>query len=111
MAKEFSETKIGYVLFSRVIPSSEDNEEVILFVGEFDDVADAEQRKAEINRTMPRNLAGTYATVGLAYFFAHEDDEDKDFIRIMPKDNSSYFAWGDMTDIKDVLEVAEAMGK
>ena len=50
------------------------------------------------------------AIVGMAYFHADPEDEDKDFIRVTPKDGSEPFLWSQMTDVKEIVEYANSKG-
>jgi hypothetical protein len=102
--------KICYVLFARCPPIEDGSEAIILYINEFEDVADAEQTKAEINRTLPKGLNDIIVVVGVAHFHANDENEDLDYLEVTPKDGSKPFMWQEMIDAKDVVEFAKERG-
>ena len=104
MIKEASSEHVCYVLYSD-FNDDVDGKRVLIFIGEFDDEANAEQKKAELNREMPVQIRDVTAKVGLAHFHPHPEDENKDFILVTPKDGSKAFLWGQMLDMKEITRL------
>lgn len=92
---------IAHVLFSQ---HQEEGQRVLLFVGEYDNQEDAEEKKALLNRSMPPSLTMDVC-VGLAHFHAHATDEELDEMIVTPKDGSDPFMWGEMIDVSDIMKV------
>lgn len=97
----------SYVLFARY--TEENGNRLILFIQEYDDVGDVEQRKAKLNRETLKQ-GDMSAAVGISRFHPHPVDDSKDFSVITPKDGSEPFSWEDMIDIKDIVEFAKLRG-
>lgn len=73
-------------------------------------MADAEQRKVELNREMPKTIREVSVSVGLTHFHPHPNDEKKDFIQVTPKDVSEPYIWNQMTDVNEIKELVHATG-
>jgi hypothetical protein len=107
MTEEISGEYMCHVLYSEDVA---DKQRVIIFAGEFNDAADAEERKAHLNQNIPNKLSSIKICVGLAHFHAHPTDESQDFALITPKDGSQPFMWHQMIDMHEILELAEVNG-
>jgi hypothetical protein len=94
--------KPTYVVFSRC---SLNEKQLIVFFGEYTDLADAEQIKADKNRNMPTELSEFTVTVGVASFMPHEFDEALDHIEVVPRDGSEKFKWSEMIDGKELAQL------
>ena len=70
-------SKLFIFYFSRI--KNINHENIILFINKFDDLADAKQRKVELNREMPKTIREVSVSVRLTHFHPHPNDEKKRF--------------------------------
>jgi hypothetical protein len=92
-AQEIAGEYTAHVVYSR---QSDGELDIIIFVDEFDNVADAEEKKAKLNRELPIELSDCLVSVGIAMFYAHPENEDLDLLVVHPKDGTPPFSWGDI---------------
>jgi hypothetical protein len=92
---------VSYVLFTRY---AEGDNETVLFIGEYETNEDVEEKKAALNREMPKE-AGATAVVGKAHFY-DLGDNDNSYIEVTPKDGSTPFYWGDMIDVAELAALS-----
>ena len=108
MTQDQHDIQPTHVVYSK---TNYDGKDLIMFIGEFADLADAEELKATLNRDAPPAIGEIGAGVGIATFHLHETDEDQDYALVTPRDGSTPFRWDEMVDPKEIVELADANRK